>query len=634
MTDPGLGTILLVDDDAINRRVMEYVFREANFRVLEAGTGEEALARARSSPDLIVLDVNLPDMSGFDVCRTLKADPATRGISVVHLSAVFVGTEDRTQGLEQGADAYLVKPVEPRELLATVKALLRIRTAEEAARRAANEWRATFDAISDGVCLVDRGGRICRCNRSLCELLGRDFVALFGLPLAEVVRDTFGPTECPPLDWIVSTASRPAHHSEELRLGPRHFRVTSDPLLDDSGHGNGSVVIFRDITQQVGLEEQVRQGQRLEAIGRLAGGVAHEFNNLLTAITGNADFLKQALPETDLRHEMAVTINRAAWRAAELTRQLLGFSRQTLLFPRPIDPAALLDEVLADVQKALPPTVRLEADHRPGLWTVHADPGKLGEAVRQLCRHAVEAMPKGGTLTVAAANVEVSPQEAAAHAGARAGAFVRISVADTGGGLPPERAEHIFDPFFLIGPAANDSLGLPFVHGLVMQHHGWIECRNVPGEGTSFDVYLPRQPDGRQEDGERKKEERAEAPSLTRGRVLVADDNDTLRALAAAYLRQAGYEVLLASDGQEAVEVFARERSRIDLVILDQVMPQLTGSSALQEIRRLEPNVPALIASGAVVPAGLTEAGVQGVVQKPYGERNLLDAVRAALERT
>ncbi len=189
---PHNAVILLVDDDDANRRLLSWMFRTEGFEVLEAGSGGAALKLAAARPALVILDVSLPDMTGFEVCRRLKAEPATASTPVLHVSAVYVNSGDRAQGLEAGADGYLVKPVEPREMLATVRSLLRIHAAEEAARAAAHQRRTTFDAISDPVCLVDSAGVVLRCNRAVCDLLGRSFPAVIGRPYALLMQEVFG----------------------------------------------------------------------------------------------------------------------------------------------------------------------------------------------------------------------------------------------------------------------------------------------------------------------------------------------------------------------------------------------------------------------------------------------------------
>ncbi len=325
MSEERPASILYVDDDPTNRFALSAALRHAGFDAREAATGGDALRLAGEHPDLIILDVNLPDIDGFEVCRRIKAHPATSSIPVLHMSAVYVRTEDKTHGLEGGADGYLTKPVEPAEVVATIHSLLRIHRAEEAARAAARQWQATFDAIHEVLCVLGRGGRVLRCNRAAAALFGRPADAVVGRPFQELLRATFGP-DAPPLDVLALVG--PDEPPLEVQLGGRWFRVTADPMRDDRGEPAGSVQLLADLTAHKALEEQLRQSQKMEAVGQLAGGVAHDFNNLLTGVTANLTLALQETPADDPRREFLLAAEAAAWRAAELTRQLLGFSRR------------------------------------------------------------------------------------------------------------------------------------------------------------------------------------------------------------------------------------------------------------------------------------------------------------------
>ena len=626
------ATILYVDDDDANRRLLGWIFRNEGFQVLEAGTGAEALRLAEEKPDLVVLDVNLPDLNGFEVCRRIKARPATASTPVLHVSAVYVNSGDRSQGLESGADGYLVKPVEPREMLATVRALLRVRAAEEAARAAAQQWRITFDAISDPVCLLDAAGLVRRCNRAVCALLGRPFSEVIGKPYALLMREAFGLEEAPPLGF---GAGEPGRQTNEIRLGDRWFTVTADPIRDEAGAAAGGVSILTDVTRRKALEDQLRQVQKLEAIGRLAGGVAHDFNNLLTAVVGNAGLLMQALQPGGSEHQLAVAIEQAAWRAAELTRQLLGFSRQTLLWLRPVNLNESIAEVVGLLKRTIDPRVTLDVRTAADLGFVRADPGQINQVLMNLCLNACDAMPEGGGLLLEASNQTVANDHTCGRVEARAGLFARLRVADTGVGISAENLPRIFDPFFTTKqPGKGTGLGLAMVFGIVKQHDGWIECHSEAGRGACFDVYLPRL-----EHAEEYSASPVISPSATLKpglgeSVLLVDDNELLRSLGGAILRQHGYNVLLAEDGQDAIEVFQREGGRIKLVVLDMTMPRLSGREALDRLRRMDPGVRVLFASGYSAEQ-LTEADrarIQGFIGKPYREHDLIYAVQEALK--
>lgn len=252
------ATILVVDDDEVKRYTIVRILRQAGFGVEEAATGTEALAMRAARPDLIVLDVNLPDIDGFEVCRRIKADPATAAIPVLHLSSTFIQSEDRTHGLDSGADGYLTEAVEPRELIATVRALLRIRGAEESARRSALQWQATFDAISDGVALLDRDGRLVRANRALASILGGGEGGLAGRTLHEVLPMEPGHADrCPFARMRVSGL----REEVDLSFGGRRLLVTADPILESDGSLSGAVCIVSDVTRRRRDETALRESE-------------------------------------------------------------------------------------------------------------------------------------------------------------------------------------------------------------------------------------------------------------------------------------------------------------------------------------------------------------------------------------
>ena len=489
MSEPASPSILYVDDDEANRNAFAWLLQRAGFRTREARTGADALRMAEDRPDLIILDVSLPDIDGFEVCRRIKAHPATAAIPVLHMSGVFVRSEDRTQGLEGGADGYLTKPVEPQEVIATVRSLLRVRKAEEAARQAAYQWQATFDAIRDALCLLNPAGEVLRCNRAMVELLRQPIEAILGRPCVPLLRGEFGASA----EALAALVGGPPLQSAEVQLGDRSFHLTLDPVVNERGDVTGTVLLLDDVTQRNALAEQLRQAQKMEAVGRLAGGIAHDFNNLLTAITGNLALLLARTAADDPSRDMLQMTENAAWRAAELTRQLLGFSRQARLWLKPLSLPVCLQESMTILQRTLGRLVEVELLSTPDVWLVQADPNQMNQVLMNLCLNARDAMPTGGRIVVSIQNRVLTPEYAALHLEGRPGEFVELSVRDTGEGIPAEILPRIFDPFFTTKEQGRGTgLGLAMVFGIVKQHQGWIECTSAVGEGTCFTIYLPR----------------------------------------------------------------------------------------------------------------------------------------------
>lgn len=380
-------------------------------------------------------------------------------------------------------------------------------------------------------------------------------------------------------------------------------------------------------------EEALRQKHKLEAIGSLAGGVAHEFNNLLQAIQGYTRFAQDGLDEADQRFQDLDQVLEASNRAASLTSQLLCFSRADEFSPRPTE----VDSALEALDKLLKPIIgeQIQFSIEAGMDCPHvmADPSGLQQALLNLCINARDAMEEGGRLTIRAGTVTRASQGAGDRNPEQFGNFVRFSVEDSGTGISAEEIGRIFDPFFTTKEVGKGTgLGLSMVHGFVERHGGEISVDSTPGVGTTFNMLLPVA------------EERAsvEPPSSVRlhschgeGTVLVAEDEPMVRAVAERILTTAGYRVLMATNGEEAVELFARHRDEISLVLLDVVMPGITGREACTRIREIDDNALVVFCTGydpETSKLGSLDQDDHAVVRKPYETESLLDAVSEALE--
>ena len=381
------------------------------------------------------------------------------------------------------------------------------------------------------------------------------------------------------------------------------------------------------------LETQVSQLQRFEAIGRLAGGIAHDFNNVLGSILGWADLGQADLPEGHRARERLKKISAQATRAAALTRQLLAFARRQVLEPQNLDVNSLISESISLMGKVIGEHVQIHLQLAAGLEPAWADASQIEQIIMNLCINARDAMSDGGHLTIATRMAEVKESAEEYRTYFRPGHYILVTVMDTGTGMDATTLEHIFEPFFTTKEVGKGTgLGLATVYGIVKQHNGIIDVESELGRGTSFHVYLPV---GTGMVAAREKKPAAEASRGTET-ILIAEDNDDLREAAREMIESLGYRVLLAHDGEEAVQLYAENASTVDLVLLDVVMPKLHGPSALAKMKASRPELPAIFTTGYANEADSFACGELSrvsVLQKPYGAARLGQSIRALLDQ-
>jgi len=535
--------------------------------------------------------------------------------------------------------------------------------------------RAFFDQLvetaPEGIAIADTQGRIMRVNA--------EFLRMFGYGVDEVVG------QC--LDDLVAPPAR----QEEARALTRStiqggknlletVRCRKDGTLVDvsligasilvAGKQEALFAIYRDITERKQAEAQLRQSQKMEAIGTLAGGVAHDFNNLLTGILGNIALMRSSVPPADPLLENLDAAETAARQAADLTKGLLAFSRSAMVLPVPMNITVALDATLVLLKQSLPATMEIARDYEQTAWNVLLDQSQLTQILLNLAVNARDAMKGKGALTIRTRNVTVDTAYVHEHSYARTGEFVRLSVSDTGPGIPPAILEHIFEPFHTTKPVGSGTgLGLSIVYGAVKQAGGWITAvstegvgktapRKHPSEaplglgehprgdwenilgsieqtcsGATFDIYLPRCLD---------KPKQSFTPSslsvnVCRGTILVVEDEPVVCAVAQAFLSKSGCVVLTAVDGASAIDILKDQRTNVELVLLDMTMPGMTTGEVVQTIRALDPTVPILLNSGytsnGTVKRMLDEGTVQGFLGKPYELSQLLERIQQLLHR-
>ena len=507
--------------------------------------------------------------------------------------------------------------------------------AEEALRRSEEQFRAVVESARDVIFALSPEGAISALNPAFEEITGWRRDEWLGKPFTGLVHPEDVVLS---IDLLASLVRSDSHAATQLRFLKRDGGYAVGEVRSNLRRQDGKVVgvlgIVRDISDRVRLEDQLRQAQKMEAVGRLAGGVAHDFNNLLTAIGGYSDLLLADLAQGDPRRSDVEEIRKATQRAAALTRQLLAFSRRQVLQPRVLD----LNVVVAGAEKLLRRVigedVRLVTRLDPALGAVRADAGQIEQVVMNLAVNARDAMRGGGTLTIATANVEIGAVlRTDEQAPMPAGRYVELRVSDTGVGIDPEIRRHIFEPFFTTREKGKGTgLGLATVYGIVKQSGGFIWVDSEPGLGATFTVDLPLVEE-RVQEPESERPVRSEISGSET--VLVVEDEDAVRTVAREALRVRGYRVLDAPDGETALRLALDHGGAIDLLVTDVIMPGLSGRDLADRLRSVRPDLRVLFMSGYSDDA-LGERGALGpgmhYLQKPFASDALARRVREVLD--
>jgi signal transduction histidine kinase len=462
--------ILIADDRAENRYILSRVLKGAGFDCVHASTGYGALEASLTMPDVIVLDVNLPDISGYEVCRRIKRDPRTASISILQISASFVSPGDRDRALEAGADGYLLHPIDQMVLAATVRALLRLRRAELEARKAADQWQSTFDAMHEGLAIVGSDGRLIRWNGAFAQICQPKVEIEMAQDAAQLLERLTGSG-----DAIRKKAPQPV---TEFTIARRTVQVLVNAVNTQNAE---RILILTDVTDRKLAEYALRTAERLAATGKLANAIAHEINNPLETLT-NLVYLAQTSSTDETTLGFLAQASVELERIAHITRQSLAFHRDSQE-PIPIDVGKLVAEVASlSERSAAQRRVRISCAANPAI-TIYGFPGQLSQVFNNLIRNAAEVAPPGTAVVV---------RVRACHRGNYEGA--RISIHDRGPGIPEEIRDKLFDPFFTTKGLKGSGLGLWVSKSILVRHNGTIRFRSsvcAGASGTTFEVFLP-----------------------------------------------------------------------------------------------------------------------------------------------
>ncbi len=624
--------ILIIEDERIVAQDIQYCLKARGYHVDGiASSGEEAIEKAKlSCPDLALMDIGLKgEMDGIEAAEVLRRE---FGIPVIYLTAYAdEGTLERAK--ITSPFGYILKPFNERELSSTIEMALYKNRMDQELKASEERYRHLVEVLPD-IIVVHREGRIEFINTAGARLLGADdSEALIGRRFFDIVDGRFHADILRGIDRITrSDGEFPLLEAKYVRFDGQGLDVEVKAVLITYNGKPAIQSVARDITERKRLETQFLHAQKMEAVGTMAGAIAHDFNNVLTAIIGYGNLLQREMSDNPLSCYVDQILS-SGEKAANLTQGLLSFSRKSESHAEPME----LNKVVKKADKLLTRLIGEEVHFQTSLWgsdlMVKADKGQLEQVLMNLVTNAKDAMPGGGTLSIHTELIEIDSEFVRSHGYGAPGAYAVISVSDTGVGIDKDTAARIFEPFFTTKDEGKGTgLGLSTVYGIIKQHNGYVNVYSEPGIGTLFTIYLPLIES-------MEKEEETEGrirPQDGNEVVLLAEDDEQARNLMKTILEAYGYKVFAVADGEDAVNTFKAKDKEIGLAILDVIMPKKGGKAVHEEILKMKPGIKVLFMSGyssdIIKQKGVFEQNVN-FIQKPIMPDMLLKKVRETLDR-
>ena len=665
-------SILVVDDEEKNIKLIKGMLMKENYNFNGCPNGEEALKFLQDhKPDLILLDILMPGIDGFELCRMLKKNASTRMIPVVMVTALKE-REDRKKALDAGAEDFLIKPLDQFELIARVKSLLRLKSyhdelinsyteitkkneelvkeiaerkrTENSLRQSEEKYRALVDHAPTGICEVDvQKSRFISVNEVMCDYTGysrEGFLELKPLDLfTNESKKRFIETQQKVIHG--DKVSEVAEYKIRCKNGSEFWVILNSKLSYDQGRPNKITFVVHDITnlkraeeEKKKLEKQLHKAQKMEAIGTLAGGVAHDLNNILSGVLSYPELLLMDLPQDSPLRKPIETIQESGKKAAAIVDDLLTMARRGVTVSEVVNLNDIISNYIVspafEKLKAFHPAVKFETKFCSELMNIQGSSIHLFKTIMNLVSNAAEAMSDGGSLTISTKNQYID-QPIRGYNEVQKGDYVLLVVSDTGTGIAPEDIPRLFEPFFTkkVMGRSGTGLGMAVVWGTVKDHKGYIDVESVQGKGTTINLYFPVT---RKEVVESKKHYPVENYMGNGESILLIDDEKNQREIASTILSQLNYSVNAVDCGEAAVEYIKNHKA--DLLVFDMIMnPGIDGLETYKEILKLNPKQKAVITSGFSETNRVKEAqklGAGQYIKKPYTIEGIGMAVKSA----
>lgn len=633
--------VFIVDDEPRMRESIQFFIEQKGYEVETADNGLSALeVLAHRHFDLCLIDICMPEMDGFQLmAQIFERQPDALLVMMTGQASV----ETAVKALKMGAYDYLRKPFDHTDLIKTVENALAHKRIRERLRRTKIEYKYMVENSPDLIYQLNTEGSFTFLNRAAHRLLGYEPTELIGKHYSVIVHEDDRERS----QWLFNERRTGSRATNELEL--KLICKTETPACSLTDHKAiivelkatgmydqdkkqflGTYGVARDVSYRKQLEAHLYHSQKMEAIGTLAGGIAHDFNNLLMGVQGYTSLMLADTNLTDKNNGRLMHIEQHIQCGAELTRQLLGFARDGKYDLKVTDLNHLIKKTVSMFGRAKK-EIKMDLQLEPQLWHAEVDQGQIKQVLLNLYVNAWQAMPNGGEISVATTNVQLD-DDTAKNIGLQGGNYLKISITDTGIGMDDDVKRRIFEPFFTTKERSRGTgLGLASAYGIVNNHRGAIKVTSRKGYGTTFIIYLPGS------DGVVKLMEVAATP-IRNGKetILVVDDESNVVEVTEEMLQTIGYKVMTARNGQEAVSVFERNKSDIDLIILDMVMPGLSGGETFDRIKKIRQDVKVLLSSGYSIKGEakkILDRGCDGFIQKPYNLEKLSENLNMVLGR-